>query len=96
MSLLDSALAAVLSHRDSARTLGVELIGVFGSVARGEAGPESDVDIAYDIVGAATLFGLGELAMDLQDHLGRKVDLVDISQVRPRVRAAVERDLVTP
>ena len=61
--------------------------------ARGEARSDSDVDILYEIVGKPTLFDLGGLLMDLQDELGRNVDLVDRGMVKPRIRAVMERDL---
>ena len=92
--LLDQALAAIRARRAAARERGVELLGVVGSVARDEAGPESDVDIAYAIVGRPSLFDLGGILMDIQDDLHRRVDLVDIARVKPAFREDVERDLV--
>jgi uncharacterized protein len=92
--LLERVLATIRARRPAARAQGVELIGVVGSVARKEAGPASDVDIVYAIVGKASLFEVGAVLMDLQDDLGRQVDLVDLAQVKPMLRAAMERDLV--
>lgn len=92
--LLDRALEAIRARREEALRRGVELIGVFGSVARSEDGEESDVDVAYDIVGRATLLDLGGILVKLESDLGRKVDMTDISQVRPELRAFMERDLV--
>lgn len=91
---LASALAAIRKRREAARLHGLLLIGVVGSVARREAGPASDVDIVYEVAGRPTLFDLGALSADLQDELGRAVDLVDLRTVKPRLRAAMERDLV--
>jgi predicted nucleotidyltransferase len=65
-----------------------------GSVARGEATPESDIDIAYAIVGQPSLLDLGGLLMDLQDDLQRRIDLVDLRRVKPIFQADIERDLV--
>ncbi|WP_397403683.1 nucleotidyltransferase family protein [Phenylobacterium sp.] len=93
-ALLEQALAAIRAHREEARASGLDLIGVIGSVARGDARPDSDVDIVYAVVGHASLLDLGGLQMDLQDQLRRPVDMVDLNQVRPRVRAIMERDLV--
>ena len=92
--LLEKALAAIRAHRPEARAKGLDLIGVIGSVARGEVGPDSDVDVVYAVVGRASLMDLGGLQMDLQDELERPVDMVDLNFVRPRVRAIMERDLV--
>ena len=92
--LLEQALAAIRAHREEARASGLELIGVIGSVARGDARPDSDVDIAYAITGQPSLFDLGGILMDFQDDLQRRVDLVDINRVKPAFREDVERDLV--
>ncbi|WP_405041292.1 nucleotidyltransferase family protein [Phenylobacterium sp.] len=92
--LLDQALAAIRAHREDARARGIELLGVVGSVARGEAGPDSDVDVAYATVGQPSLFDLGGILMDIQDDLQRRVDLVDLARVKPRFRVDMERDLV--
>lgn len=52
-------------------------VRVFGSVARDEAGPESDVDFLIDVVDFSRFrWGGGGLLMDLQDLLGCEVDLV--------------------
>ncbi len=59
------------------RKYGVIELSVFGSVARGDDGPDSDVDLLYvndpDNVLGMEFFGLGE---ELEELLGRKVDLV--------------------
>jgi uncharacterized protein len=93
-ALLERALDARRAHRDEALERGVELLGVVGSVARGEATAESDVDVAYAIVGEPSLFDLGGILMDIQDDVQRQVDLVNIARVKPVFRADVERDLV--
>ena len=72
----------------------VAMLGVFGSVARGEASDESDVDVAYEIVGKASLFDVGGILMDLEEALGHPVDMVDLAHVKPRLRVLMERDLV--
>ena len=51
-------------------------VRVFGSAARGEAGPKSDVDFLVELEPGRSLFDLGGLLMDLQELLGRDVDVV--------------------
>ena len=58
-------------------------VRVFGSVARGEAGPESDVDFLVDLEPGHTLFDLSELILDLEEALGRKVDVLEIRRPSP-------------
>lgn len=49
---------------------------IFGSVARGEAGPESDIDLLVKMEEGRNLLDLSALALDLRDLLGVKVDVV--------------------
>jgi uncharacterized protein len=94
LDVLPAALNAIRARRAGARERGLVLVGVVGSVARREAGPESDVDVVYEVAGRPTLFDVGEISMDLQDDLGRPIDMIDLKTVKPRLRAAMERDLV--
>ena len=56
---------------------GVRALRVFGSVARGEAGPESDIDFLVELEPHRSLLDLGGLVMDLQDLLDCQVDVVE-------------------
>lgn len=56
---------------------GAHSVRLFGSVARGEERPDSDVDFLVELEDGRSLFDLGELVMDLQDLLGRSVDVVE-------------------
>ncbi len=67
---------------------------VFGSVARGEAGPESDVDFLVELEPGRTLFDLGGLLMDLQDLLGRSVDVVTVKGLHWYIRDRVLKEAV--
>jgi predicted nucleotidyltransferase len=55
---------------------GARNVRVFGSVARGEAGPASDVDFLVKMDQGRSLIDLSTLVVDLQDLLGRKVEVV--------------------
>ena len=55
---------------------GAKNVRVFGSVVRGEALPESDIDFLVDLAPGRSLLDLGGLLMDLQQILGRDVDIV--------------------
>ncbi len=67
---------------------------VFGSVARGEDRPDSDVDLLVDLPPHMGLLGLGRVQADLEAILGAKVDLVPAGDLKPAVRARAEHDLV--
>lgn len=78
------------------RRYGLRLVGLVGSVARGEAGPESDIDVMAEVVGRPSLFSLSRAERDLQEAvgLGMPVELVLGEGLRPSGRKLIERDLV--
>ena len=69
-------------------------IRVFGSVARGDANESSDIDLLVRMTPGRSVFDIGGLLMDLQDLLGRRVDVVTERGLRPRVREQVLREAV--
>jgi hypothetical protein len=71
---------------------GARNVRLFGSVARGEARPDSDLDFLVDLEPGRSLLDLGGLLMDLQRLLGRKVDVVTEAGLRPRIRPHVLKD----
>ncbi len=75
-----------------ARQHGATNVRVFGSVSRGEARPDSDVDFLVDLDEGRSLFDLGGLLMDLQEFLGCPVDVVTEKGLRPRIRERVLRE----
>ena len=91
-----AALDRLRSHESDLRALGVTACSLFGSVARGEAGPGSDVDVVVmlDEARRLTLFDLAEVNLRLEAMLGTKVDVISEAGLRPRFRARVEQDRV--
>jgi len=71
------------------RNSGVTRAALFGSRARGEAKPDSDYDFLIEMEPKRTLFDLGGLKMDLEDFLGKQVDLVEYSTIHPLVKDKV-------
>jgi len=69
---------------------------VFGLVARGDARPDSDIDLLIDFAPEAkpSLLTLSGLQLDLADALGRPVDLGERRALKPRVAEAAEREMV--
>jgi hypothetical protein len=93
--VLDDVLDVLRRKRDAVRANKFDIVGVFGSVARGEARPDSDVDIVIRAIEPnASLFDMGGVWSELSEALGRDVSLVELHPLPPRFRAAVERDLV--
>ncbi len=89
-------LAIVQSRREAilaaATRRGAQNVRVFGSVVRGEADAESDVDFLVDLKPGYSLLDLGGLLMDLQSLLGRNVDVVTEAGLRPRIRERILRE----
>lgn len=73
---------------------GAHNVRVFGSVARGDARPDSDLDILVDLEPGRSLFDLGGLLYDLQALLGVEVDVVTEKGLRPRIRAQVIQEAI--
>ena len=73
---------------------GATNIRVFGSVARGQAGPASDVDLLVDMRADHSLLDRVSLILDLEEVLGQKVDVATERVLRPELRARVLREAV--
>ncbi|MBK9125866.1 MAG: nucleotidyltransferase family protein [Chloroflexi bacterium] len=69
-------------------------VRVFGSVARGDATPESDIDVLVAFRPGASLFDLSALWQDLQDLLDREVNVVSEGGMNERFRQRIADDVV--
>ena len=64
-------------------------LGVYGSVARGEAGPDSDIDVLVEFDQIPDLYEFAALRDRLVEILGRPVDLTTPQALKPRLRARI-------
>jgi predicted nucleotidyltransferase len=88
-------LAMLSSHyAEMVQRFGVRSLALFGSVARDEAGPESDVDVLVDFGGPARFLVHMELVRYLEGLLGRRVDVLTERSLKPRLRERIRPDLV--
>ena len=91
LKALDDALPAIRQE------FPIASLAIFGSAARDELGPASDIDllVSFDPTATVTLFTLARLKQRLEDVLGRSVDLVeDHPRLQPEFRARIERELI--
>jgi uncharacterized protein len=90
----EHVIAALRAHDAELRAVGIRHLSLFGSVARGEAGDTSDVDLAVELdpLARVGLFRLMGLQRRLSEILGRSVDLVPEPAESPRLRQNIERD----
>jgi hypothetical protein len=89
-----TALRAQREHIE--RDYGLRLIGIVGSAARGDATADSDIDVFVDIVETPTLFQIAEAERELEQAvgLGLTVEFVFREDLKPAMRARMERDFV--
>ena len=71
----------------------IRSMALFGSVSRGEDGPDSDVDVLVEFDGPVGMRFI-HLAHELARLLGRKVDLVSRGGIKPRYFQAIQPDLI--
>jgi predicted nucleotidyltransferase len=93
----DQALEVLRAHRDELSRRGVRHAALFGSTARGQAQPGSDLDIMVDLDPAAELdvFGYVVLIDFIRDLFVRmRVDVSNHEALKPHVRATAERDAI--
>jgi len=79
----------IAAHRPELVRAGVRRLGVFGSVARDEAGPESDVDILVEFEDVPDLYEFAALRERLAEILGRPVDLTTPQALSQHLRSRV-------
>jgi len=73
---------------------GARNVRVFGSVARGEAGDQSDIDFLVELEPGRSLFDHAAILVEFGELLGRRVDVVTERGLRPRIRDRILREAV--
>jgi predicted nucleotidyltransferase len=68
---------------------GVTRAGIFGSVVRGEETKESDIDVLVEIESRMSLLDFVGLKLELEDALGKRVDLGEYSAIKPIIREQI-------
>lgn len=84
---MESTLISILKKHDAAK------IGIFGSYARGEETPGSDLDLLVDFKTSPSRFGLVRIQRELAEALGIKVDLLTERAVRPHLIDRIKAEL---
>lgn len=98
--LARSAIDKLRAHEDELRALGVRGVSVFGSIARGDAGTASDIDIAVRLgadfaTGGFEYFGkLERLRDQLAEILGRSVDVIEEPVEAQPLQHAIDRERI--
>jgi predicted nucleotidyltransferase len=94
----EQAKAALKIYEPELKALGVQSASIFGSVARGDAGPDSDIDVVVRLSkdfsqGGFDYFArLEDLQRRLSAMLGGRVDVIEEPVRKPRLQAEIDRD----
>jgi len=94
MTRLDPIIATLRAHAGDLRRRGMAHASVFGSAARGEDRPDSDIDIMVELEPEVGMLGFSEIRLHLSDLLGRRVDLVTPGGLQPFARPGALRDAI--
>ena len=94
MNEREAVLTKLAGHRADLTRLGVRSLALFGSTARGEARVDGVVDFLVDFARPVGLFAFLEVKSYLEHLLGRAVDLVTASALRPEDRDTILREAV--
>jgi predicted nucleotidyltransferase len=87
----EEAVARLRAHEADLRRLGVRSLYLFGSTARGEASPDSDVDLYFDYErGEFGLFELMDVKAFAADVLGRPTDIMTRDSLHETLRSSIE------
>ncbi len=89
-------ISTLQAHQKELKELGIEHLALFGSVARGEMSPDSDVDLLATFIKSKPLSLLKVIGIErkISEILGRPVDLGEASAVKPHVKPYIERNLI--
>ncbi|HVA14602.1 MAG TPA: nucleotidyltransferase family protein [Stellaceae bacterium] len=89
-------IAQLKRHEAELRSRGVRRIALFGSTARGQAGPDSDIDLMVDLDSSVPVgvFEYVSLVQYLEDLFPNHVDVANHDRMKPLVRPAAERDAI--
>ncbi|MSV31427.1 MAG: hypothetical protein EXQ57_02810 [Bryobacterales bacterium] len=92
----EQVIATLRAHERQLKDAGIVRLSLFGSTARGDAGPDSDVDLlaAFDERRRLSLLDVVGLEIQLADLLGCPVDLSEEGRLKPRVQKNVEAEAV--
>ena len=92
----DQVIATLREHETELKAVGVVRLSLFGSTARGDRRPDSDIDLlaAFDESMRISLLDVAGIEIQLSELLGQKVDLVEEGMLKPRVQNSVEAEAV--
>ena len=76
------------------KTHGIKKASLFGSIVRGEMKEDSDIDILVEIEKDISLLDFSGIKLEIEEGLGRKVDLVEYCTIKPYIRDKILKEQV--
>ena len=92
----DQVIATLREHEPELKAAGILRLSLFGSTARGDRRPNSDIDLlaSFDDTRRISLLDVAGMEIGLSEMLGCKVDLIEEGTLKPRVKESVEAEAV--
>jgi uncharacterized protein len=92
----NEALRILRKHKAELKAQGIRRVAVFGSVARGTAGPRSDLDVLIEIdhSNRLTVFDFVRIKRAVSDLFSGRIDVVNAATLKPEVSTTARRDAV--
>ena len=90
----DEVLATLRTHFPELRAMGIRGLALFGSMARGEARPDSDVDLLVEFDPPLSFDSYMDAKFRLEALLRRPVDLITSAGLKPELRPTIERECI--
>jgi predicted nucleotidyltransferase len=92
----DNVIQTLRGHEAELRAAGVVRLSLFGSTARGDSRPDSDIDLlaVFDDTRRLSLLDVIHIQNQIADLLGAPVDLIEEGTLKPRVQKSVEAEVV--
>jgi len=90
----EEVLAIIAAHREKLQAMGVKSLELFGSVARNEATPDSDIDFLVEFDKSVGLFEFSQVRLYLEDILGRTVDMGRRVALKEKLREKVIKEAI--
>ena len=92
----EQVIAMLRQHEPEIKAAGVARLSLFGSTARGDRRPDSDIDLlaVFDDTRRISLLDVAGIEIQLSELLGQQVDLVEEGTLKPRMRISVDAEAV--
>lgn len=90
----EDVISTIREHKNALHSMGVKSLEIFGSTARGDARPDSDIDLLVEFLQPASFDRYMDLKFYLEDLTGKRVDLVTRAALKPRLRTSIEAEAV--